>query len=61
MGGGVKIVILSASTSTQIPNHKTSQKRTTGKVEKNYKMFANPVFTTPGRFAFKSVYLTKRG
>ena len=48
VGGGVKIVILSASTSTQIPNHKTSQKRTTGKVEKNYKMFANPVFTTPG-------------
>ena len=58
MGGGVKIVILSASTSTQIPNHKTSQKRTTGKVTK---IFANPVFTTPGRFAFKSVYLTKRG
>ena len=57
-GGGGKRVILSTSTSTQIPNHKTSEKNDiskqhsnhmhmssyyTGEVEKNYKMFANPV------------------
>ena len=65
--GGVKIVILSTSTSTQIPNHKISKKRkkkttsannTVNKlldrgVEKNYKMFANPVFITLGIFIFR--------
>ena len=51
-GGGDKIVILSTSTSTQIPNQKTGKKKThiskqnskhmssywTGEVEKNYKI-----------------------
>ena len=64
-GGGGNIVIQSASTSTRIPSHKTSQKKKndinnqyskhmssskTGKVAKNYKMLANPVFVTPGRY-----------
>ena len=59
-GGGGKIVILATSTSTQIPKHKTSKKNDISKqhskqairreVEKNYKMFANPVFITPGRY-----------
>ena len=59
MGG--KIVIMSTSTSTEIPKHKTSQKQydiskqhskqaiRQGKLRKNYKMFASPVFITPGR------------
>ena len=61
--GGDKIVILSNSTSTQIPYHKTSKKNDIskkhskqaikqGKLRKNYKMFANPVFITPGRYIF---------
>ena len=57
------MVILSTSTSTQIPNHKPSKNKRhkqtteetsyqTGEVEKNYKMFANPVFITPGRSTY---------
>ena len=51
--------ILSTATSTQIPNHKTTKKKTNannivnnlrqGKL-RNYKMFANPVFINPGRY-----------
>ena len=66
MGGkkhreGGKIVILSTSTSTQIPTQKPKNNQNNiskqnskqairqGKVEKNGKMFANPVFITSGR------------
>ena len=80
-GVGGKIVILSTSTSTQIPSHKRSKQKKndiskqhskhmssykTGEVAKNYKMFANPVFITPGRnrigiyfftFKFNLVYI----
>ena len=59
-GGGGNIVILSTSTSTQIPNQKMTKKSDIskqhseealkqGKLRKIYKMFANPVFITPGR------------
>ena len=65
-GGGGKIVIQSTSTSTRILSHKTSPKKNdisnqhsehrssskTGKVAKNYKMLANPVFITPGRYIY---------
>ena len=66
-GGGGKIVIQSTSTSTRIPSHKTSHQKKndisnqhskhmssskTGEVAKNYKMLANPVFITPGRYTF---------
>ena len=45
-------MILPTSTSTQIPHHKTSKQHSKqairqGKLRK-YKMFANPVFITPG-------------
>ena len=52
-----KIVILSTSTSTQIPNYKTSKKNRSKKHSKQairqgklrkLQMFANPVFITPG-------------
>ena len=62
-GGGLgKIVILSPSTCTEIPNHKTSTKNKQtnkqhskqairrGKLRKISKMFANPIFITPGRY-----------
>ena len=56
--------ILSKGTSTQSPNHKTNKKDNISKQlskqairrekwRENYKMFANPVFITPGR----NVYL----
>ena len=62
--GAGKIVILSTSTSTQIPNYKTSRKKKKKERSKqhskqavldrgswkNYKMFANPVFITPCRY-----------
>ena len=63
--GGDKIVILSTSNSTQIPNHKTSKKKKDiskqhskeairqGKLRKNYKLFANPVFITLGRYIIR--------
>ena len=61
--GGVRN--LSTATFTQIPNYKTSKKTTlanntvsrrldkTGEVERNYKMFANPVFKNPGRYIYQ--------
>ena len=68
-GGGEgrgKIVILSTSTSTQIPNTKQAKKNYIWKqhskqdirqeVEKNYKMFADPVFITPGRSTSNQIY-----
>ena len=54
--------ILSTATFTQIPNHKTTKKEKndiskqyskqgkTGEVERNFKMFDNPVFINPGRY-----------
>ena len=66
-----KIAILSTSTCTQIPNHKTGEKKKQKKPKKNdiskqhskqairqgklRKMFANPVFITPG------IRIIKRG
>ena len=58
--GGGNIVIPSTSTSTQIPNQKMTKKSDIskqhskealkqGKLRIIYKMFANPVFVTPGR------------
>ena len=49
---------MSTATSTQIPNHKANKKKDVSKqlskvvkeVKRNYNMFANPVFVTPGRF-----------
>ena len=32
-----------------------------GAVAKTYKMFANPVFITPGRFIYLSIYLFLTG
>ena len=66
-----KIVILSTSTSTQIPNHKTSKKNDIskqhskqatrqGEVQKNYKMFANPVFITPDIYTYFTPPLHKQ-
>ena len=66
-GGGLERTrireIPSTATSTQIPNHKTAKKENdiskqdgeqakTGKIERNYKMFANPVFINPDRYKF---------
>ena len=52
---------MSLATSTKIPNHKTTRNKKndiskqlnkqakSGEVERNYKIFANPVFINPGR------------
>ena len=60
-GGWVEIrENLSTATPTKIPNHKTTKKNDiskahskqakTAEVERNYKMFSNPVFINPGRY-----------
>ena len=60
-GGGGQIEvreILSTAISTEIPNHKANKKKDVSKqlskaakeVKRNYNMFANAVFVTPGRF-----------
>ena len=49
-GGGVKIVILSWDKPKKYGISKKHSKQAIGQVKKNYKMFANPVFITPGRY-----------
>ena len=56
----IREISSTVATSTQIPNHKTTKKKSdiskqhskqakTWEVERNYKMFANPVVINPGR------------